>query len=100
MANCLSHGARRQLVRVFERLEPRTLRYGGPTSAQFLVNTYTTSRQQSGEVAMDSDGDFVLVWASLNQDGSGYGIYGQRYNSANIPQGSEFRVNSYTTDYQ
>jgi hypothetical protein len=41
----------------------------------------------------------VITWQS-NQDGSGYGVYAQRYNSLGVPQGSEFRVNSYTNDNQ
>ena len=28
---------------------------------------------------MDSSGDFVIAWDSYGQDGSGYGIYAQRY---------------------
>ena len=49
---------------------------------------------------MDSDGDFVVTWQSSGQDGSNYGIYGQRYNAAGVAQGSEFQVNTYTTNRQ
>ena len=35
--------------------------------------------------------------AERRQDGDDYGIFGQRYDSAGVPQGGEFRVNSYTT---
>ncbi len=68
----------------------------------FKVNTYTTSNQKNPEVAMDGDGDFVIVWqsgsfASTNQDGHGYGIYAQRYDSSGSALGTEFRVNIYTT---
>jgi hypothetical protein len=41
-----------------------------------------------------------VVWASDGQDGSGWGIFGQRYDSAGTPQGAEFAVNTYTTDLQ
>ena len=34
------------------------------------------------------------------QDGSGHGIYGQRYAADGTPVGSEFRVNTFTTDDQ
>jgi hypothetical protein len=68
--------------------------------AEFRVNTYTTGKQRFPTVAMDSDGDFVITWMSDNQDGDSYGIYAQRYNNAGIAQGSEFRVNSFTTDTQ
>ena len=51
-------------------------------------------------VAMDAAGDFVVAWESSGQDGSGYGVYAQRYNAAGAPQGGEFRVNTYTTGNQ
>ncbi|MDZ4686728.1 MAG: cadherin repeat domain-containing protein, partial [Planctomycetaceae bacterium] len=68
--------------------------------SEFRVNTYTTSGQKYSTVAMDSDGDFVVTWSSGVQDGSDYGIYAQRYNAAGVGQGSEFRVNTYTTNPQ
>ena len=49
-------------------------------------------------VAMDADGDFVVAWQSNGQDGSGYGVYAQRFNAAGVAQGGEFRVNTYTTE--
>ena len=66
---------------------------------EFRVNTYTTSDQQRPSVAMDSAGDFVVAWQS-GEDGSGYGVYAQRYNVAGVAQGSEFQVNTYTTNNQ
>ena len=75
-------------------------RYNAAGTAQgagFLVNTYTTNGQYRSSVAMDADGDFVIAWQSEIQDGSGYGVYAQRYNAAGTPQGVEFRVNSSTT---
>jgi len=67
---------------------------------EFLINTYTTGRQNSPSVAMDADGDFMVVWQGFGQDGDYSDIYGQRYNAVGVPQGSEFPVNSYTTGYQ
>ena len=68
---------------------------------EFQVNTYTTNSQFSSSVAMDADGDFVVVWQSYGQDGSYYGgIYGQRYNKTGTPAGTEFRINTTTTDTQ
>ena len=49
---------------------------------------------------MDDDGDFVITWQSHGQDGSGWGIYAQRYNAAGVKQGTEFRVNTYTLSHQ
>ncbi|MFN7195222.1 MAG: hypothetical protein ACK5UV_01890, partial [bacterium] len=43
------------------------------------------------------DGGFVVTWDSLDQDGSSFGFYAQRYDSAGVAVGSEFLVNSFTT---
>jgi hypothetical protein len=54
--------------------------YGGaPVGGQFQVNTYTANSQFAPSVAMDADGDFVVSWESYRQDGSGSGIFGQRF---------------------
>lgn len=73
---------------------------GTPLGAEFRVNSYTSGFQQLPAIAMDATGDFVVTWQSPDQDGSTYGIYAQRYNSAGIAQGGEFRVNTYTTSIQ
>lgn len=66
----------------------------------FQVNTYTTNNQGLQAVAHDGGGNFVVVWNSEGQDGDGPGVFGQRYDSAGTPQGTEFAVNTYTTHYQ
>ena len=74
-----------------------------PTGAQFQVNTYTTNFQEFPSIAADADGDFVVVWMSDGSSGgdtSNYSIQGQRYNSAGSAVGSQFQVNTYTTNYQ
>ena len=38
------------------------------------VNTYTTGNQLNPSVAMDANGDFVVVWQSFGQDGSSDGV--------------------------
>ncbi|MBW4543721.1 MAG: tandem-95 repeat protein [Symplocastrum torsivum CPER-KK1] len=67
---------------------------------QFRVNSYTSGTQQFSTVAMDDDGDFVVTWSSNSQDGSGWGVYAQRYNAAGQALGNEFQVNSYTSGSQ
>jgi hypothetical protein len=69
---------------------------GNPIGAEFQINTYTSDNQTYPAVAMASTGNFVVVWQSYNQDGSWYGIYGQRFNSTGIPIGSEFQINTQT----
>jgi hypothetical protein len=73
---------------------------GTKQGAEFQVNTYTSSTQGVAKVAMDSDGDFVVVWHSSGQDGSSNGVHAQRYNASGVTQGSEFRVNTYSSGSQ
>jgi cysteine-rich repeat protein len=73
---------------------------GAPLGAEFQVNTYTTGRQYAATVAGGAAGDFVVVWQSAGQDGSGDGIFGQRYDAAGVPVGGEFAVNTYVNGDQ
>ncbi|MBZ0136588.1 MAG: tandem-95 repeat protein [Planctomycetes bacterium] len=73
---------------------------GAAVGGEFQVNSYTTSSQQYPSVALDADGDFVITWTSNGQDGSGNGIYAQRYDNTGAAVGGEFQVNSYTTSDQ
>jgi hypothetical protein len=69
---------------------------GAKAGAEFPVNSYATGAQVSPAVATDSHGNFVVVWESDGQDGSFFGIYGQRYDAAGVKLGGEFRVNTTT----
>jgi hypothetical protein len=73
---------------------------GSPLGPEFQVNTYTTGNQSLPKVATDPAGNFVVAWASLGQDGSADGVFAQRYSASGMPLGSEFRVNTYTTNGQ
>lgn len=73
---------------------------GVPQGSEFRVNTTTTNDQSGAQVAIDSAGDFVVTWNSFLQDGDLFGVYAQRFNSSGVAQGSEFRVNTYTTGTQ
>jgi len=73
---------------------------GNKLGKEFRVNSYSPSNQVAPSVASDTSGNFVVVWDSYAQDGSFNGIFGQRYDSAGSKLGSEFRVNSYTTNTQ
>jgi hypothetical protein len=67
-----------------------------PASDLFEVNTYTQWSQTEPEVAVDGRGNFMAVWSSgetpyitdpqidefQGQDGSSYGVYGQRFSLA------------------
>jgi hypothetical protein len=67
---------------------------------EFQANTFTTGNQSSSAVASRGDGSFVVVWYGDYQDGSGFGVLGQRFDAAGLPSGPEFLVNTYTTGYQ
>jgi hypothetical protein len=67
-----------------------------PTGTPFRTNTFTAGDQFPTAVAVDDVGRFVVVWASATQDGSGFGVYAQRYDAAGAKVGPEFRVNTYT----
>ncbi|MBU1158151.1 MAG: hypothetical protein KKE24_02295 [Candidatus Thermoplasmatota archaeon] len=68
---------------------------GAMRGSEFRVNTYAPDDQNSPSVAIHSSGTFMAVWASHDQDGDGYGIFGQRYDDSGITLGSEFQVNSH-----
>ena len=73
---------------------------GAPLGGEVEVNTYTTDHQQEAAVACAASGDFVVVWESRGEDGDDFGIVGRRFDSAGAPRGSEFQVNTTTTDRQ
>ncbi len=73
---------------------------GVSQGAEFQVNTYTLSEQKYPRLGVDTDGDFVVTWRSLGQDGSGNGVFARRFNAAGSPQAGEFQVNTYTTNDQ
>ena len=79
---------------------PRVLRAQEPFGFEFRVNTYTTGTQRFGSIAGSMNYLFVVTWESAGQDGSQYGIFGQRYSSDGVPLGTEFRVNTYATGNQ
>ncbi len=71
---------------------------GTPKGDSFIVNTYRSGYQAYPSVATNSNGDFVIVWVSADQDGSDLGVFGQLYHPDGSPKGSEFQVNT-TTNY-
>jgi Ca2+-binding RTX toxin-like protein len=67
---------------------------------EFKVNTFTSDAQSGAAIAADANGDFVVTWQSYYQDGSGQGIYAQRYNVNGVRQGAEFKINTSTLNNQ
>jgi hypothetical protein len=73
---------------------------GLPLGPEFHVNTYTTDGQSDPHAVLDDAGDLVVVWSSNTQDGSNYGVFGQRYANTGTPLGPEFHVSTYTPNAQ
>jgi hypothetical protein len=76
---------------------------GAAQGAEFSVDSYTISTipLAISSVSMDSPGNFVITWARGNNgDGSGTGIFVQRYKSNGKELGSEFLVNTETNANQ
>ena len=71
---------------------------GNVAGSEFQVSTSTTGRQEQAQVTALIDGGFVVAWQSPYQDGSDYGIYGQRYDQYGNTAGSEFGINTETND--
>ncbi|MFC1482600.1 flagellar hook associated protein, partial [Myxococcota bacterium] len=73
---------------------------GNPVGSEFQVNSYVTDWQRYPALAVAGDGSFVVGWRSDGQDGDGWGIFAQRYDTAGNPAGGEFQANNYTTSNQ
>uniref|UniRef100_I2Q6J8 Flagellin n=1 Tax=Desulfovibrio sp. U5L TaxID=596152 RepID=I2Q6J8_9BACT len=73
---------------------------GDKVGSEFQMNTTTADFQQDPSVSGLVDGGFVAIWHSNNQDGSSWGVYGQRYNSNGAKIGDEFQVNEFTQNMQ
>ena len=67
---------------------------GAKVGAEFLVNTFDAGQQESPVVAALMDDGWVVAWQSDDQDGSGVGIYSQRYNLLGEKVGAEVLVNT------
>ena len=58
---------------------------GTTIGPEFQVNTYTMGEQSTPTVSMDSSGNAMVVWRSVDQDGDSHGIFGQRYFTNTAP---------------
>jgi hypothetical protein len=73
---------------------------GAALGGEFPVNTYKPNTQQSSSVAGLADGGFAVTWMSSGQDGSTWGVYGQRFAASGAIAGVEFPVNTFKTGAQ
>ncbi|HGY56265.1 MAG TPA: tandem-95 repeat protein, partial [Caldithrix abyssi] len=65
-----------------------------------LINNYTDNDQRRPYVDMDDQNQFLVVWESYLQDGSGKGVYARRVDQDGNFISDEFRVNTITTNDQ
>ena len=64
------------------------------------VNTQQGGIQGDADVAALDNGQVLVAWSSLGQDGDGEGVYGQRFTARGIRDGIEFLVNQTTARNQ
>jgi hypothetical protein len=67
---------------------------GTKRGRDFQINTFSGYEQSFPAVASFLDGSFVVCWQSWENDGDGYGISGQLFDSSGAKIGREFLVNS------
>jgi hypothetical protein len=65
---------------------------GVALGTEFVVNSHTSGAQTNPSIAMDANGNFAIAYDSHYQDGSNFGVYARRYNSAGNALGLEFQV--------
>jgi hypothetical protein len=72
---------------------------GTPIGSEFHINTYGVAEQSRPEVSGLVDGGWVVSWQSLAQDGSGLGIYAQRFDQSGTPltQGATLSITGDTS---
>jgi hypothetical protein len=82
----------------FQRYTADGVKIGGET----LVNTNTVGSQYEPSVTALQGGGFTISWTSQSglQDGSGSGVYQQRFDADGIGSGPETKVNGYTVGDQ
>ncbi|MFC3616077.1 hypothetical protein ACFORG_20190 [Lutimaribacter marinistellae] len=74
---------------------------GKRLGGEFKINSFAAGDQERASVAGLEGGGFVVVWVSEPQGGSQvHGIYGQIYDAAGNPLGSEFLVPNRVGGYQ
>ncbi|MDP7014793.1 MAG: hypothetical protein QGG36_03240 [Pirellulaceae bacterium] len=71
---------------------------GGTLSGEVLVNTTTANDEKTPDVAVDTDGDFIVVWQGDDADKKG--IFAQRYDSTGAAVGGETAINQTTSGDQ
>ncbi|MFM2052137.1 MAG: hypothetical protein RL456_174, partial [Pseudomonadota bacterium] len=81
----------------FDILGQRFDAAGTPQGGEFTVHAATGNTDQNlGSIAMNSAGDFVVVWTGYNTDGDQGGVYGRRFDASGAALGDDFLINQTT----
>jgi hypothetical protein len=69
---------------------------GNAVGSEMLVNSSSAGDQRAPSVTTLASGGYVVTWETTDstQDGSGRAIKGQLFDSAGVPVGAEFRINT------
>lgn len=78
----------------------RFLADGTAVGPEYGFNSYILGAQHVPSLAAFDDGRMVATWASFQQDGNDWGIFGQRYDAAGGLEGVEFQVNTHVPKHQ
>lgn len=82
----------------FQKVFARFLNASGTfLSGDVQVSSYAKEQQVEPAVAVLADGSVVVVWSSFGQDGSMFGVFGQRLSATGQKLGGEFAVNQATS---
>ena len=73
---------------------------GNKQGEETLINTVTADKQRCPNVAGLPDGGYVITWMSNGEDGSGWGVYSQKYSATGEKIGDAALVNAHTAGDQ
>ena len=73
---------------------------GVATTGDVQANTFTNGDQRFADVAVLTDGSFVVVWDSPTPTSGFTDIFGQRFDAAGARIGGEFQINTLTANNQ
>lgn len=73
---------------------------GVPTTGEVVVNATTANDQYQPDVAVAENGNFLVVWTSLGQDGDLEGVYARLFGPTGTALTGELLVNSTTAGQQ
>jgi len=74
--------------------------FGNKVGSEFQVNTWIAGEQSRPAIVTWPDGTYGIGWQSANEDGSGLGIFLQRYDSQGVAVGKWFQANTCTQSDQ